>query len=141
MDVIILFHNLFATLTLSVLCLAGLQAVILAIQEKRLHAKQTSGIIGKLPPLQTMEIVLFQIVTCGFVLLTLLIASSLYFFHTNMTLEILQKIVLALVAWLVFGLLLVGRYYLGWRGRKAIYGTLLGVTVLIVIYFGSLLLL
>lgn len=139
MDVIILFHTVFATLTLSVLCLAGLQAMLLAIQDKRLHAKQATGIIAKLPPLQTMETLLFRIVGLGFVLLTLLIASSLYFFHAQMTFAVLQKIILALTAWVVFGLLLAGRHWFGWRGRKAIYGTLLGVTVLLIIYFGSLL--
>lgn len=136
-----LFHILLAVLTFSVLCIAGWQAILLAVLEKQLREKSTTFLVKQLPPLQTMEALLFQIIGFGFILLTLMILTSVYFFHDQRTAPVLQKTVLAILAWAIFGGLLLGRHYFGWRGRKAIYGTLLGVVLLVVTYFGSILLL
>jgi hypothetical protein len=42
------------------------QSVLLKIQEKHLHDKKINGFINKLPPLQTMESLLFQSLRIGF---------------------------------------------------------------------------
>lgn len=136
-----LFHILLAVLTFSVLCIAGWQAILLAILEKQVRKKSMALIVKKLPPLQTMETLLFQIIGFGFFLLTIMILTSIYFFHDELTLPVIQKTILAILAWIVFGCLLLGRHYFGWRSRKAIYGTLIGVILLVVTYFGSILLL
>lgn len=136
-----LFHVLLAIFTFSVLVVAGLQAVVLAIQEKALHRKSIPAFFRTLPPLQTMEVFLFRTISVGFVLLTVLITTSLYFFHDRVTAPLFQKLLLAALAWIIFGVLLIGRYVLGWRGKKAIYGTLIGVLLLLLLYIGSILLL
>jgi ABC-type uncharacterized transport system permease subunit len=130
-----LFHILLATATFGVLCVAGLQAVLLAIMHRQLHHKQSSGLFQKLPPLETLETLLFQLIRLGFILLTLLIITSIYFFHQDLLQQNLQKTLLAVVAWTIFAILLLGRYFLGWRGRKAIYYTLSGVMLLMILYY------
>jgi ABC-type uncharacterized transport system permease subunit len=132
-----LLHILLSVLTLSVLSVAGLQAILLAILERQLRSRPSLNMIQKLPALETMEILLFQMISCGFLLLTVLLFSSLYFYYPTLGGDMLQKTVLAIVAWLIFAWLLAGRYYLGWRGHKAIYGTLTGVLLLAIVYFGS----
>ena len=67
---------------------------------------------------------------------TVVLLSSLYLFHGAMTTPIIQKTVLVCLAWLVFAVLLLGRHLGGWRGRKAVNGTLVGVALLIVAAFG-----
>lgn len=136
-----LFHILLAVLTFSILTLAGIQALALACQEKLLRQKTVPAFFGFFPPLQTMEVFLFRTIAIGFVLLTLLILTSLYSFHDRITVPLLQKIVLAFLAWIIFGGLLLGRFVGGWRGKKAIYGTLIGVLLLLLLYLGSVLLL
>jgi ABC-type uncharacterized transport system permease subunit len=90
-----------------------------------------------------MEKLLFQTIIIGFLLLSALLISSIYFFHPLLIGNVLlwQKTALVIMAWIIFAVLLMGRFFWGWRGRKAIYGTLLGVLLLIVIYFCSKLLL
>ena len=44
--------------------------------------------------------------------------------------------VLSLIAWLVFGLLLMGHSRFGWRGRAAVRWTLGGYALLLLAYFG-----
>ena len=51
--------------------------------------------------------------------------------------HLVHKTVLSLTAWLVFAVLLWGRFQFGWRGRTAIRWTLSGFAVLLLAYFGS----
>lgn len=138
-----LFHVGLSTLTFGVLLFAGLLALLLALQEYWLRKKQNSPIIRRLPSLESLEHKLFQVNTLGFILLTLLIATSIYFYSSFLFSNnaLLQKTLLAASAWIIFAVLLIGRFVFGWRGRKAVYGTLLGVVLLFFAYFGSQLLL
>jgi ABC-type uncharacterized transport system permease subunit len=45
--------------------------------------------------------------------------------------------VLSILSWLLFGGLLVGRWWFGWRGRRAVNWTLAAMLVLVLAYFGS----
>ena len=47
------------------------------------------------------------------------------------------KTVLSIIAWLVFGALLYGRWRHGWRGRSAVNLTLIGMGVLLLAFFGT----
>ncbi len=135
-----LIHILLTLLTLSVLCIAGLQAIVLAVQEYKLRRKQSVAWILQLPPVETMENLLFSIILFGFILLSAVIITSGYFFFNNdLTPELIQKTIMVIIAWIIFAVLLLGRRVLGWRGRKAIYSTLTGVLLLIIIYFSSVL--
>jgi ABC-type uncharacterized transport system permease subunit len=51
--------------------------------------------------------------------------------------RLVHKSILSMLAWLVFGVLLWGRYRFGWRGQKALTWTLVGFVVLMLAYFGS----
>jgi ABC-type uncharacterized transport system permease subunit len=133
-----LIHILSAVLAFSMLCLAAFQALLLSIQERMLRHKHAGGIINQLPPLETMENLLFQIIGLGFILLTLVLATSLFFFYELLASpQLQQKTLLALIAWIIFAILLGGRYLFGWRGRKVTYYTLSGVVLLVIIYFSG----
>ena len=128
-----LFHILLSVSAFSVLSLAGLQAVLLAMQERRLRIKHTLGVWRAIPPIQTMEEMMFQIIAFGFFLLTVLIVSSFYFYHSLLWVVMLNKTILAMSAWVIFAALLLARFFLGWRGKKTIYGTLGGQFLLLCI--------
>lgn len=134
-----LFHIILSILSFCVLSLAGLFAVLLATQERLLRYKKAMRLIERLPPLCAMETLLFQVVSVGFVLLTIVMITSAYFYADIVFTQtvLLQKSALVMVAWVVFALLLLGRYRWGWRGRRAIYFTLMGVALLFVAYYGS----
>lgn len=132
-------HLTLSIITSVVLCVAGLTALLLAIQEHLVRVAPSGHIICRLPPLITMEKLLFQIIAVGFLLLSLLLITSIYYFHDLLIGHWLlwQKTMLVISAWIIFAVLLIGRYVSGWRGRKAIYGTLFGVLLLILVYCGS----
>ncbi len=130
-------HVLVSMLAYGLLALASVQAVLLAIQDHHLHNRHPGGFIRALPPLQTMESLLFEMIGAGFVLLTLSLLSGFFFLDDMFAQHLVHKTVLAVAGWFVFGLLLLGRFRSGWRGRTAIIWTLSGFVVLMLAYFGS----
>lgn len=131
----IALHWLLAGFAVAVFCLAALQALLISVQEKQLRSKHIAGVMKILPPLETMEVFLFRLIACGFFLLTLMLVISVYSFSKNiLTMYVLSKILMGGLVWTFFAFLLVGRYGFGLRGKRAVYGTLTGALLLIIIY-------
>ncbi|AGA89366.1 ABC-type uncharacterized transport system, permease component [Thioflavicoccus mobilis 8321] len=130
-------HVLFSMLAYSLLTLASVQAILLAVQDHQLRTRHPGGFIRALPPLQTMESLLFEMIGAGFLLLTFALLSGFAFLENMFAQHLVHKTVLSSLAWLMFGGLLVGRMRYGWRGRTAIIWTLSGFVMLILAYFGS----
>ncbi len=130
-------HIALGVLAFALLSIAAAQAVLLALQERALRQPSFTGWFSALPPLPTMERMLFQLIGLGFGLLTLTLLSGLVFVDDLMAQHLAHKTVLSLVGWLVFGALLLGRWRFGWRGKTAIRLTLAGMGVLLLAYFGS----
>lgn len=131
------FHILISLLAYSLLALAALQSIMLAVQDRHLHNRHPGGFIRALPPLQTMETLLFEMIGAGFFLLSLALLSGFIFLENLFSQHLVHKTVLAFISWIVFAVMLWGRFKFGWRGRTAIKGTLIGFAFLMLAYFGS----
>ena len=134
-------HILLSLFSAGVLTIAAVQAGALALQDQLLHDPRRGRIMSGLPPLQTMERLLFQLIAVGFFLLSLSLLSGLSFIRDWLAQHLAHKTILSITAWLIFGTLLWGRWRYGWRGRTAIRWALSGYGVLILAYFGSKLIL
>lgn len=132
-----LVHILFSILAYSLLSIAAVQALLLYIQDSALHNKHPGGFVRALPPLETMEILLFRIIGLGFIVLSIALASGIFYLENMFAQHIAHKTILSLIAWLLFALLLWGRWQFGWRGRIAIRWTYSGFILLMLAYFGS----
>ncbi len=130
-------HILLSTGAYSLIMLAVAQALLLYYQERALRQRQPGGLIRALPPLQSMELLLFQLIIGGFFLLSLALVSGLLFVEDLFAQHLVHKTVLSIAAWLTFAVLLWGHWRHGWRGRTAVRWTLGGATFLILAYFGS----
>jgi ABC-type uncharacterized transport system permease subunit len=132
-------HVFIAMLAYSMFTIAALHAGLMSLVEKRLHHAALPRVLQAVPPLLTMEILLFRIIAAGFILLTLTLVSGMVFSE-----EIFGKpwrfnhmTVLGVVSWAVFAVLLVGHYFYGWRGRTAVRWTMSGFVFLILAYLGT----
>ncbi|MDQ1363046.1 MAG: hypothetical protein QG652_906 [Pseudomonadota bacterium] len=134
-------HVLVSIIAYSLLGLAALISIILAMQNHLLHNHRSGGVLRHLPPLQTTEKLMFDAITAGFLGLTLALASGLVFLDNLFAQHLAHKTVLSIIAWGVFAGLLTGHRLLGWRGRTAIHWTLSGFAFLMLAYFGSKLML
>jgi ABC-type uncharacterized transport system permease subunit len=130
-------HIVLSVLAYGVLTLAAVQALVLATQDRQLHRHRSGAWLRVLPPLQTMEQLLFELTAVGFFLLSLALLSGLVFVEDLLAQHLAHKTFFSVLAWLFYGLLLWGHWRFGWRGRSATRGNLIGYLTLLLAYFGS----
>ncbi|MDH5518400.1 MAG: cytochrome c biogenesis protein CcsA [Gammaproteobacteria bacterium] len=130
-------HVLISIVAYSLMALASLHAVFLSIQNRHLHNHKTGGIIHLLPPLKEMEKLLFEIILVGFILLSAALSSGFIFLENLFQQHLVHKTLLSILAWLLYAVLLLGHWLLGWRGRTAVRWTIGGFACLMLAYIGS----
>jgi ABC-type uncharacterized transport system permease subunit len=131
-------HLALAMIAYGLFVIALLHATLMAVAERQLHRKGTLA-FPQLPPLLTLEALLFRMIGAAFVFLTLTLVTGIAFSETlfGRALRFDHKTVFAVLSWVIFGLLLVGRWRYGWRGRTALRWTLAGFVMLLLAYVGS----
>ena len=132
-------HFLAAMLAYSLFTLSALHAVFMGLVERKLHQKEINRLFSSLPPILTMEALLFRMIAIAFSLLTLALGSGLMFSEAifGRALALDHKTLFAFASWGIFAALLIGRHAYGWRGRIALRWTLSGFLVLLLAYIGS----
>lgn len=132
-------HIVISILAYSLLSLGIVQSLVLSVQERQLHGRQPARYMRSLPPVETMEKLMFQLIGLGFALLTLTVISGIFFSEQvfGKPLALTHHIILSIFAWLTFAILLFGRLRFGWRGRHAVRWALSGFALLVLGYFGS----
>lgn len=132
-------HVLVAMLAYSLFTIAALHAGLMSLVEKRLHHAKLPKVLRNLPPLLTMESLLFRVIGVGFVLLTITVVSGMLFSEHifGHAWQFNHKVLFGLVSWFVFAVLLWGHRFHGWRGRTAVVWTMIGFGSLALAYLGS----
>jgi len=130
-------HVLMSLTAYAFLALAAAQAVLVWVQRKKLNNHKPGGILTRLPALDETERLLFTLLMAGFATLTLSLASGFFYLEDMFAQHLVHKTALSVMAWLIFGFLLFARWRWGWRGKRAVFWTLIGFAVLILAYFGS----
>ncbi len=139
-------HFIVATISVGLLSLAAMHALLMNIQDRALHRQLSvapDGYVANwledLPPLMTMESLLFNLLYVGFALLSLTVFSGLLFSQTlfGKPLVFDHKTIFALISWFLFAGLLIARWRVGLRGRSAVRWVLGAYTALLLAYVGS----
>jgi ABC-type uncharacterized transport system permease subunit len=139
-------HFIVATISVGLLSLAAMHAMLMSIQDRALHRQlaivpnsRVAHWLEDLPPLMTMESLLFNLLYVGFALLSLTVFSGLLFSQTlfGRPLVFDHKTIFALVSWFLFAGLLLARWRVGLRGRAAIRWVLSAYFALLLAYVGS----
>ena len=128
-------HITLSILAYSLLALGALQALYLTWHDQRMKQKQSGASLFL--PIQTLDTLLFESIWIGLIALTLSIGTGFLFMDSLAVPGLIHHTILTAMAWLVFVILLWGRYRLGWRGSLAAAWTLLGFILLALGYFGS----
>jgi len=140
-------HLFFGMLAYSLFVVATFHALLISSVERRLHAAHATaqsgawleGPLRDVPPLLSLERLVFRLIGAAFAVLTVTfvvgIAYSESFLGRAMRFD--HKTLFVVLSWLVFALLLAGRWLYGWRGRTALRWTLTGFIMLMLAYPGS----
>jgi len=129
-------HILIALMSYGLLTVGAIVAVYAMLQERRLQAGKLSTMNSLFAPLETTEKLLFAITAAGFAGLAFAILTGLTFVDNLFAQHLAHKTVFSLLALIVFGTLLAGRFFAGWRGARAVKLYLAGFLLLCVAYFG-----
>lgn len=142
-------HFFSVMLAYSFLTLAAIHAVFMNfistdlkinINNNAFENQQLKALLFKnLPPLLTLEKILFDTILIGFVCLSFGLITGLFFSEEllGQPMNFNHKTIFGIISWITFGVLLLGRYIKGWRGKVAMKLTLTGFTFLILAYLGT----
>jgi hypothetical protein len=97
-------HFLTAMLAYSLFTLSALHAIFMGFAERKLHQRAVTKSLTSLPPILTMEALLFRMITVAFLLLTVALLSGVMFseaiFGKAMVLD--HKTLFAFASWAIF---------------------------------------
>jgi ABC-type uncharacterized transport system permease subunit len=130
-------HLLTSLLAFAVIIIAAIQALSLSIQAKALHEHHQNPIMRHLPPFYLMEKTLHKLIQIGFALLTLSLLSGFIFLEDLFAQHVAHKTILSIIAWVIFGLLIVGRNRWGWQSKTLIRTTIAATAILMIGFLGS----
>ncbi len=133
----LLIHILLSLMAMSLVGYAAIQATFTWFIHYLLHAKKNPHALLKLPPLETMEGMLIQILIISFIVMSLTVCSGIFFLPSEMQLTAPSKMLFSVFSWALIGILLLGHYLLGWRGLMATKITFLITLLLIIGYYIS----
>ncbi len=133
----LLVHIGLSLLAYAILFAACLYGITLWMQIDRLK----SSIFEQHNPAQhsllQSEQILFRILIAGWLLLTASLITGVLFIEGFFGHQIGHKVVLSVLAWLLFASLIAGRYIQGWRGTRAIKFTIVAMSILALGFLGS----
>jgi len=132
-------HIVSSLLAYSLFLVASIQALAIYRQIKYLKLKYKSkyNLISTLPTLDAMETFLFALLKIGVVLLTIGLISGWIYHHDLFAQHLVHKTVLSFMAWIVFGIVIIGKQLYGWRTNTAVSLVLTATGLLALGYLGS----
>ena len=132
-------HVLVSIVAYCLLAIAAIQALLYIYQERQIKNRLKPTMLIALPPLQTMEALLFRLVWVGFALLTLTLISGAVFSQElfGYAFAFKHHTILAIVGWCVFAILLFKRVNQGLRGTHAVAWIVGGFLLIQLGYFGT----
>ena len=134
------FHVAAATLGSVALLLAFALAVLYLVSERQLKRKMPGRLLSRLPSLELVDRLGWQLSVWGFVLLSVVIVTGS--FVTKQTglgfFKLDGKSGFALLAWALFAASIQARLVAGWRGRRVAALVVVGFLLLVCSYAGLL---
>lgn len=131
-------HILLSFAAYCALLMSAVQAIILKLQIRELKHKTIHRFwVNKLPALQSMESLLFDMILTAFVLLSLALGLGFVTTYDIFAQHVAHKTVFSLLSWFVLGWIIFAHYHYGWRGTRVANLTLYSFGLLAVGFIGS----
>ncbi len=130
-------HILLAICGYSLLLITAVQAAGLAYQDNALRSHQLSKLAKSLPPIQRMESGMFRTMLLGTVFLGAAIVMAFLVYDNLLERNVAHKTLFAILAFVAYVVVLVGRFTKGWSGVRAVKLTSVATLLLLLAYFGA----
>ena len=138
-DLPFMLHIVSSLLAYGLFGIVTLFAVLILLLNRNLHRRRASALSNFLPPLLSLEKLMFRGMLAGFVLLTYSVVSGTFFAESvfGKPLTFTHKTMFGILSWLIYGGLLLKHSMTAWRGKKAAVWTIIGFVSLLLAYVGS----
>jgi len=130
-------HILFSILAYSLLFVSSLISIDLGLQIKKMKKNVFISQGMNINSLLKNEEKLFKLIVLGWLFLSCALLTGIMFVHGFLADGLGHKVLFSLLAWIMFAILIVGRLTKGWRGKKAIKLNLFAMTLLMLGFLGS----
>lgn len=130
-------HIFTSFLAYGALTLAGVDALAIVAQKRRLHEHRFNTSLKALPSIEALEAFLIHLLTTGVLLLSVGLLSGFLIYENLLAQHLAHKTFFSLIAWLIFVVILWNHFRRRWRGGTIVKLSLWGLGLLIVAYFGS----
>jgi ABC-type uncharacterized transport system permease subunit len=120
-DAWLVAHIVLVVLAYAALVVTAVASIFYLIQERNLKLKSSSRLFDRLPPLLTLDSVITNAMSLGFLLITLgTVIGLIWAFVESGTRWVGEgRVVIALITWALCLVMVFLRTSAGWRGRKA----------------------
>jgi cytochrome c-type biogenesis protein CcsB len=124
----LIIHVVLACLGNAAFALTFCGGLMYLIQDSYLKAKQPGGLSARLPSLEMLDRLNFWALAFGVPLLTQgIITGAIWARYARGSFWIWERTTWPLIViWGIYTLLFIGRWYLGWRGRRAAFAVIVG---------------
>lgn len=118
---------------------ALIAALLIRVEGDLRRRRRMSNLVKFMPPLLSVEVVMFDAIWAGFALLTLSIVTGFLQRGAQWggAAALSHKNVFAVLSWLIYASLLWFRVRHSWRGERAAWWVVIGFTSLLLAYLGS----
>ena len=130
-------HILLSVLAYSLLFVSSLVAINLGWQINQIKQHVFDSQSMTINSLLKNEEKLFKLIFLGWLFLSCSLVTGIIFVQGFLSDGMGHKIVFSLIAWVLFAILIVGRITKGWRGKTAIKLNLIAMTLLMLGFLGS----
>lgn len=134
-----LLHLSAALLAYGLFGITTLLAILMLLLNRQLHQRRMLSTVHFLPPLLSMEKLMFQGIKLGFVLLTIVVISGTVFARAvfGRPAALSHQTVFGILSWLIYAVILFKHHTQAWRGKKAAWWVIVAFVSLILAYIGS----
>ncbi len=130
-------HILLSILAYSLLFVSSLVSINLGWQIKQMKQSVFDTQSMTINSLLRNEEKLFKLIVLGWLFLSCALLTGVMFVHGFLADGMGHKIIFSLIAWVLFAVLIIGRITKGWRGKKAIKLNLIAMSLLMLGFVGS----
>jgi ABC-type uncharacterized transport system permease subunit len=125
-------HIALALLGITAFAFATGASVLYLLQSRALKQKDKTSLNGRLPPLFVLDRLALRSILVGFPIYTVaILIGGAYAVQQGGGIKL--SYVLAMVSWLIYGIVLQARLTAGWRGRKAAILTAVGLCAALIV--------
>lgn len=132
-------HILTSILAYTFITMSAIQSLVYRFQESQLKKRAKAKLLAALPPLETMESLVFRLLLIGFVLLSITLISGSLFSQAlfGVPVEFTHHTVFALLAWILSARVIYARARAGMSGGQAMPWIIAAFLCIQLGYFGS----